>query len=206
MKPTKLGDSGGVNLCIFAPPGTGKTTLIGTGPKTLIIRPPVDHTQSIVRPADVIEIVAGAWNGMAEALRWVQQDGYKEVDWVWLDSISLMEDIGLDDVFQVAIDRKPSRNEFGPDKGEYGINRGRLMRWVRDMMGISAAGMINFGVTAQPMEMYDPIKEDDVWLPAVGSPNNPLMAIKFCGYMNIVAYLKLTERDGKPPVRRLMTR
>ena len=206
MDPKPLGKSrGGVNFCLFAPPGTGKTTLIGTGPKTLIIHPPVDHTDSIVLPADVREIVVRDHNDLADALRWVQQDGHKEIDWAWLDSISLMEDVGLDDVFQVAVDRKPSRKEYGPDKGEYGINRGRLMRWVRDMMGLASSGLINFGVTAQPMEVWDPVIEEDIWLPAIGSQNNPLLAIKFCGYMNIVAYLKKTERDGKPATRRLMT-
>lgn len=205
-KPTPLSKrKSGITMCLFAPPGSGKTTFIGTGPKTLIIHPPVDHTDPIVLPADVTELVANDHNDLSESLRWTQQEGHKEVDWVWLDSIGGMEDLGLDDVFQVAVDRKPSRKEYGPDKGEYGINRGRLMRWVRDMMGLAEAGLINFGVTAHPMEVWDPIREEDVWIPAVGSPNNPLMAIKFCGYMNIVAYLKVIERDGKPTVRRLMT-
>lgn len=207
MEPRPLSKKGrgGINICLFAPPGTGKTTFIGTGPKTLIIHPPVDHTDPIVLPADVKEIIVNDHNDLAGSLQWIQQGGHEEIEWAWLDSIGGMEDLGLDDVFQVAVDRKPSRKEYGPDKGEYGINRGRIMRWVRDMMGLASAGLINFGVTAHPMEVYDPVKEEDVWIPAIGSPNNPLMAIKFCGYMNIVAYLKLTERDGKPPARRLMT-
>jgi len=190
---------------VFGIPGAGKTTLIGGGPRTLILHPPTDHTDPIEQPSDTDELVLGDHGAMLEAFQWLQQGGSEDYDWVWLDNISLMEDHGMDDVFQHAIDLKPQRAEHGPDKGEYGVNRQRLMKWLRDMVGLSQAGRFNFGVTAHPMEVWDPVQEQDVYVPMVGSPSKGNLSVKLCGYMNVVAYLRVIERADKPTRRVLMT-
>jgi len=178
--------------------------LIGGGSNTLLIRPPTDSTASIRPPTDTEELVVRDHSELAASLAYLQQGGANDKDWVWLDGITLLEEIGMDDVFQHAIDQKPSRAEHGPDKGEYGVNRQRLMKWVRDVVGLSERGMFNFGITAQPFTIYDPVLEDDIWMPSVG-PGSGTLSIKLCGYMQIVAYLRVVHRDGKAARRVLYT-
>jgi len=188
-----------VRWLTFGIPGAGKTRLLATGQRTLIIRPPTDHTDSVDFKTDAEEIEVTDHTELLETYQWVQQGGGDKYDWIWLDGITLFEEYGMDDVFQAAIDRKPERKEFGPDKGEYGINRGRLSRHIRDMVGLSKQGMFNYGVTANLMQVYDPHAEDEIWVPQYGSPKGGGKdALKLCGYMNIVAYMyKTRPKEGK---------
>lgn len=205
MKPTPLKKERGISMLVFGVPGSGKTRLLGSAADTLIVRPPTDHTASILRPGNCKEAVVSDWPDMLEVFQYLQQTGTEEHDWVWLDSISLFQDHGLDDVFQNAIDRKPERAKYGPDKGEYGINMDRISRWTRDMVGLANAGQFNFGITAHPFEWYDPVKQEDVWAPYIQGKN---MSPKICGYMQVVAYLAVVEPEGKSggePKRVLMT-
>lgn len=202
MEPQPLSRTKGIAMLVYGIPGAGKTRLISTAPRTLIVRPPIDHTDSILLRDNVAEMVVTGWSDMLEAFQYVQQGGYKNFDWVWLDSISLFQDTGLDDVFADAVARKPSRAEYGPDKGEYGINMDRLAKWVRDFVGLAKDGAVNFGVTAHPFSWYDPVKQEDVWAPWVQGKN---MSPKICGYMNVVAHLAVAQRNGKPPQRVLLT-
>lgn len=190
--PQSLSRGKCVCMLLFGLPGVGKTRFIGTGDSTLIIRPPTDHTDSIELPANVEELVVRDWTDTFEVFQWGQQGGFKKYEWTWLDSISLFEDMGLDDVFADAVARKESRRAFGPDKGEYGINRSRLGKWIRDMVGLAEFGVTNFGVVANVMQWWDPVKQEDIWMPLVGSAQSS-MAVKMCGYMNIVAYLQKAQ-------------
>lgn len=189
-------------MMLYGIPGVGKTRFIGTGPKTLIIRPPTDHTDSIVLPADVDEIVVTGWSEMLEAHQWVQQGAHRKYDWVWLDSISLLQDTTLDDIWQDTLARRPDRAAFGLDQGEYGRNMERLQRWIRDMHALTDLGQINFGMTAHPFEWYDPVQEENVWAPWIQGRN---MSPKISAYAHIIAYLAEVRRKDKESRRVLMT-
>jgi hypothetical protein len=188
-------------MLIYGVPGVGKTRLIGTAPNTLIVRPPTDHTDSITTPENVDELVVDKWEQMFEAFAWLQQGATSEYEWIWLDSISLWQDHGLDDVFDAAISRNSHRAEYGPDKGEYGINMGRLQRWIRNMVGLATDGKVNFGITAHPFEWRDPVKETDVWAPWIQGKN---MSPKVCGYMNEVGYMQVVTDSKTKKERRVI--
>jgi hypothetical protein len=138
---------------------------------------------------------------MLEALEYLRYGGGAEWDWIWLDSISLFQDHGLDDIWDDVVKRKPARKEFGLDRGEYGINMFRLAQWVRHVVGTDS---FNFGITAHPTEMQASFDDDepDLLMPYIQGRN---MAPKICGYMNIVAYLRVirSKKTGNP--RRLLT-
>jgi hypothetical protein len=196
LQPQALDIGKCTTVFLYGIPGAGKTRFLGTGPRTLIIRPPDDHTDSIDAGADCEEIICESWGDMWETFGWLQQEGHADYDWVWLDSISLMQDRLLDDVMSDVLMRRPDRGEekggvmmpkHGPDQGDYKVNFDRIAKWVRDMVGIAKAGAFNFGITAHPFEEYDPIKEEDLYKPWVQGKN---MSNKICGYMNLVLYLE----------------
>jgi hypothetical protein len=171
----------------------GKTVLVGTTPgRVLILRPPVDHTQSIHDPhSGLEEWIVHDWDEMTQVYEYLRMEGYKEYDWVWLDSISLWQDVGLDDIWTAVKERNPARDNkwSGKDKGEYGRNMDRLKEWIRAVVGLDA---FNFGVTAFPTEkLNDPFGQRKM-MPWIQGKE---MSTSISGMMTIVAYYEVRVGD-----------
>jgi hypothetical protein len=180
-------------ILVYAHPGRGKTVLASSSAelgKTLLIRSPVDHIPKMALASKAEQALVTNWDDMWELLEFLRHtpDAY---EWVWLDSISLFQDIGLDDVFAAAIERTPARRKYGPDKGEYGLNMSRLAEWVRFIVG---ANTFHFGITAHPIPMIDPVDDGLILMPWVQGKQ---MAEKICGYMNMVCYMEVRERKQR---------
>lgn len=190
--------SGSRKVCmlLYAPPGAGKTRLIGERKRTLIVRPPTDHVDSI-RTVGAEEWIVYSWAEMNNVHEYARHDGAKDFDWIWLDSISLFQDTGLDDIWDGLIVEKPHRAQYRLDKGEYGVNMWRLEQWVRHMVGIPG---FNLGIAAHPAEVINPIDGELKLQPWIQGKN---MSTKIQGYMNIVAYLEVVKQnDGERRVLR----
>lgn len=232
MEPQSLEDGRGVSMMLVGMPGVGKTPFIASGPKSLIVHPPADNMDSVPKGSPVKELVIRDWSEAFECLAYCNQLPVRENPdiWVWLDSISVWQDYGLEDLLKDAIERKPSRAvergeteyaiddhvqslyvedgkimvpEFDADKAEYGINMKRIARWVRDMHGFAKEGKFNFGITAHAFEWMDPIAEEQVLAPYIQGKG---MVSKICGYMNIIAYMREIPRDDGPPQKVLFTK
>lgn len=208
IKP--IGGKKKVKMLIYGIGGAGKTRLIGSTPgRTLIIRPPTDHTTSIDNkmPGAVIEEwEVDNWSTMNEVLEFCRHEGGRHYDWIWVDSVSLLQDHLIDDVWEDTIARKPERAKYGMDKSEYGINMSRLSKWCRDFIAVDS---VNLGLTCHPFETtvegggeFGVVEEGDpIIMPWIQGRN---MSMKFCGYMNAVFYLRVTLA-GKKNVRELIT-
>lgn len=189
-----VGASSKVFWLNYADPGAGKTSLIGTGGKDykiLMMRPPIDHADPIIG-SGVQEMVVRNWEDIFEGLDYMQHEGHNW-DWFWLDSISLLQDVGLDDVYQNAIDAKGGRGgeraKYGPDRGEYRVNMWRLEQFIRHTVG---AGEFNFGITAHPFWFTDPDSGETQLMPWI---QGKAMPQKICGMMNLVSYMEVRERE-----------
>lgn len=183
-----------IKMLVFGHPGTEKTRLIGTEPSTLIFRPPTDHTTSI--PAGTCdEWVIQDHNDLTEAIDYWRMEGCKKYKWGWLDTISQMQDYGLDHIWADTLARQPHRNKLGAggglDKPEYGSNMYRLAAWCRHM--INGSGQANFGITAHPWDGEDEDGDPMVypWIQGKKMPQT------ICGYMNIVGYMRHEVIKGK---------
>lgn len=181
-------------VCIYSDPGVGKTRLIGRSPgKVLIIAPPTDHRDSMI-PEDRArceEWIIQDWDDMNRCLDYLRHDG-AEWDWVWVDSMSLLQDHLLDDLWETAITEKPARKRYWVDKQEYGINMGRLGQWMRYVIG---PDLFNFGFTAHAAQLLPSEDEEESrkLMPWIQGKN---MSPKFCGYMNVVAFMEVTKIGG----------
>lgn len=190
-------------LCVYSDPGVGKTRLAGTSPgKVLLIRPPTDHTDAMLVEdrARVEEAVLYDWDGMNSMLDYLRHEG-DQYDWVWLDSVSLMQDHLLDDIWDTVIHEKPARARYGPDKGEYGINMHRIGVWMRHVVG---PDNFNFGWTAHTAQLLpseDPEQERKL-MPWVQGKN---MSSKLCGYTNATLFMEVTTIGGNKNRRVLRT-
>jgi AAA domain len=200
IRPLTAGKS--IKILTYGDSGWGKTRLAGTSTgKILFLRPPVDHTDS-VRQQDkrrCDEWVLHDWSEAEDAfetLRHAKKGGKDSYDWIWFDSVSAYQEIGLDDLWDTIITEKPHRKRWGLDKGDYWINMQRLGRWVRDMVTLSDSGAFNFGVTAWIADMAPSEDEEKPrkLMPWVQGKN---MASKVCGYMNIVAFCDYTSKGTR---------
>ncbi|HVI76767.1 MAG TPA: AAA family ATPase [Candidatus Acidoferrum sp.] len=200
MPAVPLTDSKSIKMLLNAPSGWGKTRLFGTAQKSaLFIRPPVDYVDSIL-PEDKPrhkQWVVRDWSAMEDVYEHCRHEGQELYDWVFFDSISSYQDIGLDDLWETIIIEKPARKRYGLDKGDYWINMQRLGRWVRDMATLSDSGAFNLGITAWPAELSPSPEDEEIdrkMMPWVQGKN---MAMKVCGYMNIVAFGTVTSKGTR---------
>lgn len=193
-----VGSERKICMLVYGASGSGKTVLAGGSPECLILRPPTDHTASL--PAgSAHEWIVRDWSDMMAALDYVLNRDPAPDSWIWLDSVSLWQDHGLDDIWQDVIADKPARSRNALDKGEYGVNMFRLGSWVRAMV---AAPGFNFGITAHPAELRADDDEPSL-MPWLQGRN---MATKVCGYMNLVGYLQVVARANGQEGRVLYTK
>lgn len=200
MQPqaVKLGDT--AQMLIHGPPGIGKTLLIAQQPRTLILHPPGDHLDSIQEPKNVEEIILNDHDDADQAYQYLQQGGGDKYDWVWLDSLSLFQDYGLDEVWKNLIAKYPHRKEWGLDKGEYGRNMERISRWVRQMVGLSKSGAFHFGITCHSDEMEDPETEKVMLMPYVQGKK---MSTRTMAGMNVVGYYRWVKMGKGKTAKRV---
>jgi hypothetical protein len=182
---TDIKATGKCNILIYGDPSCGKTRLIAEGQRTLIVRPPTDHTDS-VRGGSAKEWVVESWDDMVEVEEFARHNP-TAFDWIWLDSISLFQDHGLEDIMAAVEASKPHRKNGPIDQGEYNNNFTRLAKWVRHMIGIPG---FNFGITAHPAEIEDNLGNVKL-RPWVQGKN---MSFKICGMMNVVGYMEVVTQ------------
>lgn len=181
-----------IRLCIYGDPGAGKTDFVGSSPgKVLIIRPPQDHTDSILRPREGLRewVIKDGWSEMnEEVLEYLRMDGHKW-DWVWVDSVSILQDVLLDDIWDTVTTEKPDRKRYGLDKGEYGINMLREGIWMRHIIG---ADQFHFGWTGhpEPLRSSDKDEDGDPIVKLMPYVQGKQMSNKFCGYVNFVGWIE----------------
>lgn len=198
-RPTPLDETGLLNFLIFAEPGWGKTRLAGSTAElgdVLLLRAPTDHTEAILSEhrKRIKQLVLRDWDDLWDSMEYVRHEG-ANFFMTWLDNVSLIQDHGLDDIWDTVITEKPQRKRYGLDKQEYGINMFRLGQYLRHIVGGEVA---NFGMTAHTAWLpstSDEEAEGDIeekLMPQVQGKN---MSPKFCGYMNMVAYGN-TDKKG----------
>lgn len=194
----KAVSSKGVSGMIYSIPGVGKTQLLGTGGSDmLLIRPPTDHPPRAINP-DVDETIIQGHADLENVHSWIAREAHKKYRWAALDSLSLFQDHGLQDLFEDAVATNPGRAKAGLDKKEYGLNQQRIGTFIRNMVGLATEGKINFLITAHPMEWYNPETESDMWAPLIQGGDGKFMN-KIVGMMNFLAYYD--EKDGKRTLR-----
>lgn len=194
---TGLMDSAYVRFMLYGDPGVGKTPMIGTGDRTLILDADNGTVSAGLAGSNADRWRIQDWDDMEEAKEYLRHEGYKDYAWAWLDSTTLFQDRGLDHIMQVLVAGKAHRKVYAPDKGEYGQNMNRLMIWVREFVELP----MHVGMTAHVMrtEVEEITAEGEseyhtLYMPHVQGKQMPS---KVCGEMNVVGYMYAKEVEGE---------
>jgi hypothetical protein len=162
----------------------------------------------IKKNKNVQEWVVSTWEEMSgdsdSVLQYLRHEGH-EWDWVWVDCLSVIQDVLLDDVWAATVAYKPHRAALTPqggmDAGEYWRNAERLQQFIRHAVGSSR---YHFGIACHLDEGDHPDDpEKTVLRPYIHVKG---MVQKICGYMNVIGYLQLKNEDGAPPSTRMHVR
>lgn len=196
--PLGSGTAQFMRLLLFSEPGEGKTTLIGTSPKALILECDRGEISAVIAGSTAQKWSIDDWSDMEEAMSYLRNGGAKEWDWVWIDSLSVFQDLGLDQIMEDLVAAKPHRQVWGADKGEYGQNMSRISRTCREMRRFPC----NVGWTAHVKRVENRLGVEKL-MPNIQGQGMPE---KICGYADIVAHIELIEKEDKEPYTVLSTR
>lgn len=181
----------GINLMLYSENGVGKTPLLGTGERTLILD--ADNgaeSAALWGKSTARKRIVTSWDDLDDCYEYLRHTPDHPFKWVWLDSVSTFQEIGLfDDIMPKLVAVKSHRKVYHADKGDYGENMARLKIWVRKMAGLP----VNFGMTAHPFRGED-VSGDVMYAPFIQGKN---MVPTICSYMNVIGYLTKVERQGK---------
>lgn len=193
----KVGSRVKTNMLIYAEPGVGKTPFIGTSERGLVLDCDHGETSLALRGSKVDVVQVEDHAKLFEILDFAEHSnhGYK---WIWWDSLTLFQEKGLEDIMADLIagtqgrPGKAHRDIDLPDRGEYKLNYGRIIRFVRHMSALP----INFGITAHVM--FHENSSMHVPLIAGEGRSGPIW-MKVCGYMGVVGYLRKVKvkKGGK---------
>lgn len=180
-----------IKMLIYSKPGQGKTVLAGSSPKCLILEADRGTASAKRLGSKAEKWRLEDWNDLEEALSYLRNGGTANFDWVWLDSITLFQERGMDQIMDDLVAEKSHRKVYLPDKGEYGQNMNRLGRRMRELVNLP----VNVGITAHEFHFEDPDTGEVTIMPYVQGKNMPQ---KICAYVDQVGRMELkTSKEGK---------
>lgn len=182
-----------VRLMVYGDPGVGKSAFAGTSPKCLILaNDPEEMISAAARGSKAEVWICPDYTELTEAFEWVQHEGYKEYEWVWIDNGTLMQDQGMDQIMAEMHIKRPDRSPWIPDRPEYLLNQNMYMDLIRRFKSLP----IHFGMTAHVMQSEDLI--GNVLYQPLFHGQQGQYSQKICGYMNIIGHYTTKEgKDGK---------
>lgn len=192
-----------IHALIYGDPGSEKTRLAGSSPNGLLLNADgASGPDSILRSGMQVWHLDDLYEAQT-AYEWLLHEGHKEFDWVWLDSITLLQEKQMDKVLGDVVKAKPHRDPDIPDVQEYLKVQNQIKRLVRDLIGLD----MNVGITAHVLRVEDDDDGAVAYWPAI---TGKLMPQKICGYMGIVGYMgrqkvKVKGKDETKEVTTLRT-
>lgn len=191
---------------IYGEPGTGKTPLIGTAPNALILDADVGTESAAIAGSTADVWPVDSHNDLLEAHEYLREEDHS-YEWVCLDTGTTMQELGMDDLMQQLIVRKPERNQYIPDQPQYLENMNRILNWVRYMKALP----INFIITAHVMRFEEEDEDENeivTYMPAFSGKKQGIpIASHICAQMNLVGHLKIVKKtvDGKKKKVQVLT-
>lgn len=170
---------------LYGQPSSGKSVLVGTSPKCLILANDSEEPLSAARFGSTADMwVIEKYEDLEAAYTYIRHEGVNEYDWVWIDNATLFQEQGMDDIMADLFVKKPSSTQspWVPDRPQYLLNQNKLGLLIRQFKALP----IHFGMTAHEMVVEWADGSDNLMPLLQGQAGQ--YSQKICGYMNIIGY------------------
>ena len=198
-KIQQLGEAKYVRACIIAPSGFGKTVFLGTAHRALFLTTDPEGTVSAKRFGSTAqEWPCAEFKDLSEAYIYLRDGGHEDFDVVLIDNISEAQKLALYE----AKDNSIARSKTGavdpliPDQGEYLRAQLAIEKMVKQFHDLP---MHVFWSSHQ--KGYED-GEGEPYYSAVIQGKKGELAQTILGFMNVIGFGEVIEKDGKE-VRRL---
>lgn len=191
-----------IRMGLYSHPGEGKTVFWGSGgTDVLFINSDPEGTISATAQGHRYHVVdAFDWDDMNQIYDWLKGDQPKDFRWIVWDSLTLFQDMALnDDVMVDAVAKSPKQERFVPSQREYLINMNQLGVMVRQLAKLP----YNLGISFHVMTTTESGGDGTVFMPQVQGKNMPS---KVSGYMNVVGYMDKRKTDDDKMVQSILFR
>ena len=192
-------DEDTVNLCVYGPPGSGKTVLAGSAPRVLFLAAEDDGTLSAKRQGST----AQKWpirklSDLEEAIDRIDEniDEVREAfDWLAIDSATYMQSLLMRQILEDAVEENPERDIDTPALQDWNKYYNKFQRLVDEINALP----INTIWTATVKAETDEEGEDFV-LPNIqgrGYQESLTFASKMTSYGYLKNEDKIVKRNGE---------
>jgi len=193
------------NWIIYADSGVGKSCLLATAPNALILTSEVGALEGARELGyNPDEWVTDTYDKFLEAYDWLEAGGYREYEFLGIDSVTEMEELVWRDEMDANFAINPRRSPFNPALQDYPTVWNRMKEMVNRLNRLP----INVIYTATAMRITaEDDEQDEVipkLMPMIGSPKRGDLSQKFCAKASLVGLLRTGRgKEGEGVIRRL---
>lgn len=191
-------DDDHVNLLVYANSGSGKTVLCGSDDKVLFIAPEDDGTLSAKRQGSTAKKwPIKSWADIVEAYDYLydlydNDPDNKDWNWIAIDSLTEMQDMGMRAILERAIEENPNRDPDIPEIQDWQ----KYYRQFKRMVKAFNALPVNVIYTALARNEEDEEGEDFLTPDLQGKGYQ--ISQQIASYMTSYGYMQVKRRRGKP--------
>lgn len=192
-KVQKLGAGKRIRMALVAKGGFGKTVFAGTAPHALFLTTDPEGTVSAFEfGSDAEEYKVVSWKDLNDAYRWLRDEGIvaEGYEWVVIDNITEAQAFAMTESLEIAVGKNANRDPFVPDKYEYQRSQNATIDMVKKFNDLPC----NIIYTAHRKGMED--GDGQEYYSAAIQGQQGAVAEQILGYMNIIAFGEVVEKDG----------
>jgi hypothetical protein len=193
------------NILVYGGPGSGKTVLSGTVPGRLLILAGEPGYISAARMGahGKVRLIPDTATATA-ALRWLEDGGANQFDWVVADGLGTMQNKFLLNYAAEAFDQNPAKRTHRnlPDKPDYFNAQNSVKSWVSGLVDLPC----NTLFTTHAMFPEDKETGERLVFPSIQGKGYEVSNY-ICGLMHAVGYMSprvVQREEGPVQVRRIL--
>lgn len=177
---------------IYGPEGSGKTTLAGSGPKSLILDLNEKGTK-VLAGTDAKRRKCYTFEMLQKAY-WYLKSGKHDFKTVVLDTMNMFEKSILDYLMGKGAEMDASKDKEMPNMRDYGGRNNLFQRWVLAFRNLTDEGINVFFVVQERKNKDEDIQSDD---PSIVPDLSAKNMVFLCAAVDIVGRTSRTEKVKK---------
>lgn len=183
-----------VSACLYGRSGTGKTTLLGTFPKLLLLDIGERGTDSIAN-TEAKRIRIDSWEDLEEVY-WELKDGDHGFETVGLDALHSLQILAI----QYMKRKSGKKEEDQTSQRDFGQASGLMCEWIANFRDLVDEGLNVVFLVHDRVSEVDTEDDAEVIMPEVGPRLMPSVSGFLVGACNVVGNTFIKERITKSKV------